>query len=195
MLVSVEGNTYLSVPILDFGSERDQEIGSGEARMPGLSAMYPLGNTSTLTRFVIGIDEALRNYQGAEEARRLNVERSSDPWNEDLFYRRLPVKPPVVRQESGDTTKNGSPAAMTADPHRGSVGGDGDPSARLAADRPRDVVVRSSSATTRILAAIKVLAGIFLTALLAPPDLDRSREKRNRAVAWSRAKRASDLER
>ncbi len=60
VLVAVEGNTYLSVPILDFGSSVDDEAGAGRARMPGLSGMYPFGDTSPLTRFVIGLDEALR---------------------------------------------------------------------------------------------------------------------------------------
>ena len=68
ILVSVEGNTYLSVPILDFGSENGEEAGDGEGRMPWLSALHPFGDTSPLTRFVIGLDEALRDYRGSEES-------------------------------------------------------------------------------------------------------------------------------
>ena len=54
------------MPILDFGAEND-EVGSGEERMPWLSALHPFGDTSPLTRFVIGLDEALRDYRGSEE--------------------------------------------------------------------------------------------------------------------------------
>ncbi len=35
--------------------------------MPWLSALHPFGDTSPLTRFVIGLDEALRDYRGSEE--------------------------------------------------------------------------------------------------------------------------------
>ena len=54
VLVPVEGNTYLSVPILDLGSGNDDEGGAGERRMPWLSGKYKFGDTSALTRFVIG---------------------------------------------------------------------------------------------------------------------------------------------
>ena len=57
VLVSIEGNTYLSVPVLGIGSENAEEAGAGEGRMPWLSTMLPFGDTSPLTRFVIGIDE------------------------------------------------------------------------------------------------------------------------------------------
>ena len=64
VLVSVEGNTYLSVPILGFGSENGEEADRGEGRMPWLSTRHPIGDSSPLTRFVIGLDEALRDYRG-----------------------------------------------------------------------------------------------------------------------------------
>ena len=67
MLVSVEGNTYLSVPILDFGSDQGDEQSASARRMPWLSTLFPFGDTSSLTRFVIGLDEALRDYRGTEE--------------------------------------------------------------------------------------------------------------------------------
>ena len=55
LLVSVEGNTYLSVPILGFGAEND-EVGNGEERMPWLSAEHPVGDNSPFTRFLMGLD-------------------------------------------------------------------------------------------------------------------------------------------
>ena len=36
--------------------------------MPWLSTLHPFGDTSPLTRFVIGLDEALRDYRGSDEA-------------------------------------------------------------------------------------------------------------------------------
>ena len=92
VLVSVEGNTYLSVPILNFGAEND-EVGQGENRMPWLSALHPLGDTTPLTRFIMGLDEALRDYRGSKEPS-LPWQPGSghDPWSEDLFHRHLPVR-------------------------------------------------------------------------------------------------------
>ena len=55
------------MPILDFGSGNEGADGDGARRMPQLSGMYSFGDTSDLTRFVIGLDEALRDYRGAEE--------------------------------------------------------------------------------------------------------------------------------
>jgi FG-GAP-like repeat len=92
LLVSVKVNTYLSVPILGFGAEND-EVGNGEERMPWLAAARPFGDTWPSTRFVMGLDEALRNYRGSEESPlSRSLGSSRDPWDEDLFYRHLPVQ-------------------------------------------------------------------------------------------------------
>ena len=81
--------------------------------------LHPFGDTSPLTRFVIGLDEALRDYRGAEEAPLLrNPRLSHDPWNEDLFYRHLPVQPPVLGQEKDDPIEVGSPEVMPPDPRQ-----------------------------------------------------------------------------
>ncbi len=64
VLVAVEGNTYMNVPILDFGSENDGAAGDEPERMPWLSARHPIGASSPLVRFVIGLDEALKDYPG-----------------------------------------------------------------------------------------------------------------------------------
>ena len=119
VLVSVEGNTYMSVPILGFGSENEEEADHGEGRMPWLSTLHPFGDTSPLTRFIIGLDEALRDYRGLEEAPLLRSPGlSKDPWNEDLFYRHLPVQPQVPGQEKDDLREGGSPEAMRPDLHQ-----------------------------------------------------------------------------
>ena len=70
--------------------------------MPWLSAVHPFGDTSPLTRFVIGLDEALRDYRGSEEsALPRDLGPSDDPWNEDLFYRHLPAQPRGSRPGKG----------------------------------------------------------------------------------------------
>jgi hypothetical protein len=96
VLVSVEGNKYLSVPVLDFGSGRDN-AGDVERRMPWLATRHDIGDTSALTRFVIGIDQALRDYRGAIDlapAPALNSVR--DPWSEALFFYKPPTTPRPV---------------------------------------------------------------------------------------------------
>jgi hypothetical protein len=93
VLVPVEGNTYLSVPILEFGSAGDEEEGAGEARMPWLSSKHSFGDRSPLTRFVTGLDEALEGYHGSDDAsgpRERNAVH--DPWREHLFFPQLPVR-------------------------------------------------------------------------------------------------------
>jgi FG-GAP-like repeat/Bacterial pre-peptidase C-terminal domain len=99
-LVAVEGNTYLSVPILDFGSENDEELARGQGRLPKMATPDALGDASPLNRFIMGLDDALLEYRRAkEEPPRKGEEPSGDPWNEDLFYRRLPTPRPAGAQE------------------------------------------------------------------------------------------------
>jgi hypothetical protein len=108
VLVPVQGNTYLSVPILDFGSGGDHEAAEGERRMPQLSGMHAFGDTSSLTRFVIGVDEALREYRGwDEETPAKGTSRFNDLWNEDLFRHHQPFPAPAVGPE-----KNGPKATL-----------------------------------------------------------------------------------
>ena len=110
VLVPVEGNTYLSVPILDFGPGNDQEAGAGEGRMPGLSARYPFGDTSPLTRFVIGLDEALRGYRSSdEEPFSPGLGPFRDPWKEDLFHQHSPVAPPAAAGSDGGDRMEADP--------------------------------------------------------------------------------------
>jgi hypothetical protein len=94
VLVPVEGNTYQSVPILEFGSGADDEEGGADARMPWLSGKYNFGDPSALTRFVTGLDEALKDYRGLDDARpSRGADGVRDPWSEDLFIPHLPVGP------------------------------------------------------------------------------------------------------
>jgi hypothetical protein len=169
LLVSVEGNTYLSVPILGFGSEMEEDAGSGEGGMPWLSALHPIGDTSPLTRFVMGLDEALRDYRGSEEAPPLrNPGPSHDPWNEDLFFRHLPVQPPVLGQEQDDLTEGGGPEAMLPDPRQNPLQHDRGAHARFGDERCDEPGVLPSSPAARIVAGFKALAGLLAAMLLTP---------------------------
>jgi hypothetical protein len=168
VLVSVEGNTYLNVPILDFGSERGEDAGSGGGRMPWLSALHPFGDTSSLTRFVIGLDEALRSYSSSEEEPPGNFGQSHDPWNEDLFYQHLPVRPQVLRQETNDSMKGGSPEAMLVDPPENPLDGDRALDARFRDQASGAPGVRASSHAARIVAGFKVASGLLAAMLLTP---------------------------
>ncbi len=107
ILVPIQGNSYSTVAVLDFGSQRDDDLGN-RAPMPWLSTSYPIGNTSPLTRLVIGQEEALRQYRGSEGA-----ETSlADPWREDLFHLRPRSRPPIGAPQEDD----GSPEARLPDP-------------------------------------------------------------------------------
>ena len=110
VLVPVEGNTYQSVPILEFGSGGDAEEGGAEARRPWLSGKYNFGDTSALTRFVTGLDEALEDYRGRDDASpSRGTDAVRDPWSEDLFIHHLPVGPQGTgaRLDEPDTTGPG----------------------------------------------------------------------------------------
>jgi hypothetical protein len=107
VLVAVQGNSYATVAVFDFGSQvaDDEDVGR---RMPWLSQRYPLGDTSPLTRFVIGQTEAVQQYLGGKDTRlgENNEKPAGDPWDEDLFQRRPPVLPPGQqddeRKDEGD---------------------------------------------------------------------------------------------
>ena len=163
ILVSVEGNTYLSVPVLDFGSDQGDEQSASARRMPWLSTLYPFGDTSSLTRFVIGLDEALRDYRGTDDLPLGNSGQSVDPWNEHLFYRRLPVAPPILRQEKNDPTSGAGPAALPADPRSGR------PRPRLPAGSDRSAAAaRLPPPADRLAAGIKFVAGLVASLVVAP---------------------------
>ncbi len=164
LLVSVEGNTYLSVPILGFGAEND-EVGNGEERMPWLSALHPIGDASPLARFVIGLDEALKNYRGSEDASLPRaVISSSDPWNEDLFYRHPPAQRRVLDPETDAPRAEGGPRAMRPDPRQDARATD-----HRFGDKPIDDLDRTAaSPASWIVGGWRAMAGLFAAMLLTP---------------------------
>ncbi len=154
LLVAVEGNSYLSVPILDFGAESSAGQGGGEERMPWLSGRYSFGDTSALTRFVIGLDDALERDRGSGDASRAKgLVPRHDPWSADLFQHHLPTPPPAAGRPN--QSKAAAPAA--AQGPRAEV------RVRLgedeAFDQPRVVPVASEE---RIGAGFLSLAGVLL---------------------------------
>ena len=177
LLVSVEGNTYLSVPILGFGAEND-EVGNGAERMPWLSAEHPFGDTSPLTRFVMGLDEALRNYRGSEEVPPpRNFGSSRDPWNEDLFYRHLPVQPLVPGPQQDDTVPDVHPNAMRPD-----LPGDNRPADSHFGEKPiDDSRIPPSSTALLIVTGLKVVAGLLATIVQMPAISRYSPREEDRA--------------
>jgi hypothetical protein len=97
-LVAIEGNSYSTVAVLDFGGQLDDESGDGCGRMPWLSMRYPIGDTSSLTRFVIGLEEVILEYRQDTEEAHINVDAeapANDPWSEDLFHRQRSPRSPI----------------------------------------------------------------------------------------------------
>jgi hypothetical protein len=169
LLVSVEGNTYLSVPILGLGSEDEEEAGRGEGRRPELSTLHPFGDTSPITRFVIGIDEAVEDYHGSEEGPLLrHPDAAQDPWNEDLFFRHLPVQPPLPGQAQDSPLEGGRPEAMLPDVRQKPPGNDRWTHAYFDDEYFDDLAVRPLSPTARIVARLMALAGLLAPLLLKP---------------------------
>jgi hypothetical protein len=160
MLVSVEGNTYLSVPILGFGAEND-DGGNREKRMPWLSAEHAFGDTSPVTRFVMGHEASLPQSLGS----------SRDPWNEDLFHRRLRIQSPVPGPEPNDTGLGDDPNAM----RRGRRQDDQAAEYRFV-EKPFDESgLPSLSTASRIVAGFKGVAVLLATVVPMPMILVSSR--------------------
>ena len=113
-LVAIQGSSYSAVALLDFGSQNDDDPGQGGERKPWLSMSHAFGDTSPLTRFVIGQEEALRQYR-AEGGTLLPEDGSdaagNDPWSEDLFQRSPPSPPPDRTREGDKRIEGGGPGA------------------------------------------------------------------------------------
>jgi hypothetical protein len=167
VLVSVEGNTYMSVPVLDLGPGQEDATSQGGLRMPWLSSMYPLGDTSPLTRFVTGLEEALRDYRGAEDA---PLSRGSgplnDPWSEDLFHLHRQDRPPPSGREKDLPNEPVGPQAVL-------------PNARLEDSwmdaHPGDADVTASgveiwsSAAARVVAGARAMGVLLAGIVMTPP--------------------------
>ena len=92
-----------------------------------------------------------------------NSSQSVDPWNEHLFYRRLPVAPPILRQEKNDAASGAGPAAMPADPHAGAAR----PRLRAAVTLD-EAAAELPSPVDRLGTGIKFVAGLVASLLVGP---------------------------
>ncbi len=178
MLVPVAGNNYISVPLLDFGSEREEEADDGARHMLRLWKLFSIGDASDLTRFVMGIDEALQAYRGGlgEVPAAEHAEPANDPWNEDLFFRRQPASPQNGQETNGTTENVGEAAARLDSKSRSSLT---DP--KLSDDRPQDDPgFLALALRTRLGTGLKLLSGFFAGMLLTTLTVGRNAGDRER---------------
>jgi hypothetical protein len=113
----------------------------------------------------MGLDQALRDYRGWEEPFPLQKPGPShDPWNEDLFYRRLPAQPPVIVPERKGPKELGAPNAFLLDPRQG------DRAEELGlGEKPFDEpTVRSSASVSWIVEGLRAVAGLLATLCVLP---------------------------
>jgi hypothetical protein len=180
MLVAVEGNSYLSVPVLDFGSEHDEEASAGAKRMPALASKYPIADNSPLWRFVVGIEDALREYRrSGESARPEAFDPAHDPWNEDLFRPRRAADSRAPASDRGGTINPGNPAAIGDEPPRASGLNDQGASERLDDRVVEEAGVDAPGLMDRVGAGLGAVAGLAVAAFyLMPPLASRARQSR-----------------
>jgi hypothetical protein len=133
--------------------------------MPWLSAERSFGDTSPLTRFVMGLDEALRDYRDSEESPLpCNLGLSHDPWNEDLFYRHLPAQPRVPGPEKDETRDGAGTHSMRLDPRH-----DYREAHPRVGDKPfGEPGVPSSSLAAWFVSGLNTVAGLLANLLLTP---------------------------
>jgi hypothetical protein len=105
-LVGIQGSTYSTVAVLDFGSQVDDPTGTGSARNPAVATSRSFGDTSPLMQFVTGQDEALRQYRTTVQTSIPENTQLHDPWQEDLFHRQSGIRPlpriEAKNQEEGE---------------------------------------------------------------------------------------------
>ena len=181
VLVPIQGNTYSTVAMLEFGAQGDAEFGRG-ARRPELSMRYAVGDTSELGQFVIGLEEAVKQYRQAEETRILQIINSkddgNDPWLEDLFHRQGPSQPPILDKGKEKKSAEAAPTITqrtlkeTAGPRK---------VVSSIYDRDRyfaESEVGFSTAGSSALETIQAVAGLLAGMMLAPAmSCQRNREK------------------
>ncbi|MFO0911124.1 MAG: VCBS repeat-containing protein, partial [Isosphaeraceae bacterium] len=160
-LVGVEGNSYFSVPVLDFGSELDEVDAS---RIPGLATEFPIGDASPLNQFIVGLEEALHDYLGADETLPPGAPGSAfDPWNADLFGIRRALESRVPGAEANDYRAAPDPPV----PNAASI----ETGMHEQPEEPAGTIPESPS--ERIGARLSVMAG-FASAFLLIPWLERT---------------------
>jgi hypothetical protein len=171
------------VPILDFWSGNNEE-GEREERMPALSAKYNFGDTSPLTRFIIGLDEALRSYRGSEEEPLSRGGASvRDPWSEDLFRLHLPVAPPATGpQPDGPQAARPGHRIQTRRARAHSRGGKldkaGVPSEEVPPDSSGPIVSPAGLLAAGQLGAAKLALASRASRKRTPPDVAQARRRR-----------------
>ncbi len=137
--------------------------------MPWLSTLHPIGDTSPLTRFVIGLDEALKAYPGTAEDPLLKSSGPfPDPWSEDLFYPHLPVQPPVLGPGTDSPREAGSPQAVRLTPRQNALWTDrafGASLGDLGRDEPGG---QPSAPLARFGAGFELLTGLLAAVVVAP---------------------------
>ncbi len=178
ILVAVQGNSYLNVPVLDFGSQYGDEAADVARRMPELSARYPIGDTSPLWRLIVGIDEALKDYHGSGESAVPGVvDLLQDPWNEDLFWRQQRAQSRGPAPDPAGGLKGDEPGAVRDEPphapgrnDRGSTGLFDGPGRDEAEPLAPGLMERIGAGLQAVAAAV-----LFLT----PPFASRARESRS----------------
>jgi hypothetical protein len=111
-LVGIQGSSYATVALLDFGGQNEE--GQAGRQVGGLGNRHPLGEVSPLMRFVTGQEEALQQHRNSTD-RRLPAAGDApqaDPWSEDLFHRQGPAPPPRADREQNTTLVPGHDEAF-----------------------------------------------------------------------------------
>jgi hypothetical protein len=176
VLVPIQGNAYSAVAVLDFGSGNEDEAAGGGGRMPWLSTSYPLGDTSPLTRFVTGHEEALRDYRDSEGTRLPEDSETppNDPWEEDLFHPRQPSQRPATDSGEDEPLDEAWPESLLPVPHQDPMPDDPAFCADFwgsCGDTPLllpSVAVARNAAEFEALTVL--LAGLLLAQAQEPPD-------------------------
>ena len=157
--------------------------------MPGLSGKYNFGDTSAVTRFVIGLDKALRGYRGASDSPvSIGAGSLDDLWNEDLFHQHLSVPSPAPTR-GDDDPQAAQPAPQARLP--GVRAGIDDNGAEKPGDRPERRPPAPVGAGLMALAGL--IAGILRTTAMPRFVMSRRGGRQTQIVENRRAGRRSQF--
>jgi hypothetical protein len=149
-------------------------------RMPWLSLSLPLGDTSSLTRFITGHEEALQQYLGPKgmDLPERSETLANDPWNEDLFHLPQPSRRPAGDGEQGKPMEGGPEALLPRPDDRAFLAWSGDRHFGDPLCMPSTAVSRKGGAfeVLTFLAAGMLLAGADASAP-PRPEVDPSRPR------------------